>query len=122
MGCCESTSSKKGKNNFPQNSFNQTTTSFGNDSQININKGNYLNDTSFSLVSPLKDEISVNMNKRKNKDSIGIDINKRDSFINNFFNKNLDSLNEPELRKGIFIKNQKKKMKISENSINKFLL
>ena len=45
-----------------------------------------------------------------------VDIVKRDNFINNFFKKNIE-LEEPEERTGIFIKNQKKKMYISKDSI-----
>ena len=44
---------------------------------------------------------------------------KREKFIENFKNKPFDeSLNEPETRNGIFIKTQKKIMKISNYSIN----
>ena len=56
--------------------------------------------------------------KNKNNDEAPIDKNKRYLFINNFFNKNLDSINDQVNENGIFIKTQKKKMKISENSIN----
>ena len=50
------------------------------------------------------------------KNDFKVDIVKRDNFINNFFNKNLE-LEEPEERTGIFIKNQKKKIYISKDSI-----
>ena len=46
-----------------------------------------------------------------------IDIDKREKFINNFFNKDFKSSNEPEERSGVFIKTQTKKMKISKKSI-----
>ena len=52
-----------------------------------------------------------------NNEYYNIDINKRDKFINNFFNKEFKSSNEPEERSGIFIKNEKKKMIITPNSI-----
>ena len=50
------------------------------------------------------------------KNDFKVDIVKRDNFINNFFKKNLE-LEEPEERTGIFIKNQKKKIYISKDSI-----
>ena len=45
-------------------------------------------------------------------------MDKRNRFINSFFNKNIEPLYESEIRNGIFIKTLKKKMIISENSIN----
>ena len=108
-GCCESTNNTKSGNQpkIPQIGKSQT---------------DYINDTSFKN-SYLQNETPVNINNRKISDSnltseIPIDTQKRDSFITNFFNKNLDSFNEPTGTNGIFIKNQKRKMKISENSIN----
>ena len=50
------------------------------------------------------------------KNDFKVDIVKRDNFINNFFKKNIE-LEEPEERTGIFIKNQKKKIYISKDSI-----
>ena len=108
-GCCESTNNTKSgnKQKIPQIDKSQT---------------DYINDSSFKN-SYLQNETPVNINNRKISDSnltneIPIDTQKRDSFITNFFNKNLDSFNEPTVTNGIFIKNQKRKMKISENSIN----
>ena len=105
MGCCESSNNKKNIGSLTQPSY----------------KKNTLNDSSLSLS--IYNEVPVNRNSTKVSDpylsqDFQIDINERDSFINNFFNKNLDSLSEPDYRDGIFIKNIKKKMKISENSIN----
>ena len=105
MGCCESSNNKKNIGSLTQPSY----------------KKNTLNDSSLSLS--IYNEVPVNRNSTKVSDpylsqDFQIDINERDSFINNFFNKNLDSLSEPDYRDGIFIKNIKKKMKISDNSIN----
>ena len=108
-GCCESSNNTKSGNQpkIPQ---------------IDKSQIDYINDTSFQN-SYLQNETPVNINNRKISDSnltneIPIDTQKRDSFITNFFNKNLDSFNEPTGTNGVFIKSQKRKMKISENSIN----
>ena len=81
------------------------------------------------LMNYLKKELPIDLNKRSeisdnsfNKNSISkselsIDINKRNAFIDNFFNKSLEMPNQPENRTGIFIKTQKKTMKISQNLI-----
>ena len=123
MGICESDNNKtnssrcfccgEGKN-IKNNNYN-------NGNQNSPNQSQNFDNT--SLNPPLQNEIPVNTNNKYNISGSNLTKNfpinnkKRDLFINNFINKNLDSFNQPNLRDGLLIKTQKKIMKISENSI-----
>ena len=112
MGSCESTTKKHVTNN-----------------QRNGFKDNYINNDNSFNQNYLKNELPIDLNKRSeisdnsfnknstSKSELSIDINKRNAFIDNFFNKSLEMPNQPKNRTGIFIKTQKKTMKISQNLI-----
>ena len=122
MGSCESDNNKAnssrcfccgGSNNNRNNRYNNYNQNPPNQSQ------NFYNTPQNP---PSREGTQVNTNNSNISDSnitneIPIDNTKRNLFINNYINKNIESINGQDLRDGLFIKAQKKIMKISENSI-----
>ena len=133
------------QNEFPvevnkRNELNDNLSNHSNDykrlSSIIINKGNDFNDNFYNNQDPaFQNEYPINTNQNYKFNDFGYDnygnqntnynneyqqirMNERDRFINSFWNKNIEPSYDPEMRNGIFIKTIKKKMAISENSIN----
>ena len=107
MGCvCESAKKPPLDENYRKNVLNTNyVDNSPNNNSIDVN----------SYLKKLPRDLNVTNEFSENP--FNIDINKRNAFISNFFNKSLEMPNQPEKRAGIFIKTQKKTMKISQNLI-----